>query len=113
MPTKSKWTEEMDNLLRGLLARKAAKSEIMIAFPLKTYNAIYLRMSRLKIDASHLDNPPESKSTWENYKIFRPPETERKCMTCGAPFMSSGPGHRLCMVHRRDSDDGTFAVKAR
>ena len=26
---------------------------------------------------------------------------ERKCMTCGTPFISTGPGHRMCGRCRR------------
>ena len=112
--TAGKWNAEMDNLLRSLVERKATKNEIMVAFPSKTYNAIYLRMYRLEADSDYLSKQPKrgapsaitiSKPKWN--------EVERKCMTCGTPFMSSGPGNRLCMIHRRDSDDGTFTVKTR
>ena len=113
MDTKSKWTEEMDNLLRGLMDRKAKKKDLMIAYPAKTYNAICQRMFRLRLDSSHLNDPPRENHKWESIKRYKPPEVQRKCMACGSVFMSSGPGNRLCMTHRRDSDDGTFAVKIR
>jgi len=113
MATKSKWTEEMEGLLRKLMTRKAKKKELMIAFPAKTYNALCQKMFKLKLDASYLKDPPRETHKWESIKRFKPPETERKCLACGQPFMSTGPGNRLCLNHRRESDDGTFTVKVR
>ena len=111
--TTGKWTEEADNLLRKLMNKKAPKAEIMAAFPSKTYNALYLRMYRLNINPNHLGSAPVRKGKWENVQKFTAPETERKCMTCKAPFMSSGPGHRLCAIHRRESEDVMYAVRGR
>jgi hypothetical protein len=112
--TAGKWTEETDNLLRELVAKKATKSEIMVAFPSKTYNAIYLRMYRLAVDSDYLSNQTKRGGS-SSITVSKPKchEVERKCMTCGTPFMSSGPGNRLCMIHRRENDDGTFTVKGR
>lgn len=103
------WTEEMDSLLRKLMARNASKKELMIAFPSKTYNALYLRMYKLRNNRTATDREIVKTS------ISRPKaqETERKCMTCGQPFMSTGPGNRLCMTHRRESEEGSYSVKAR
>ena len=109
VPTSGPWTEEMDGLLRKLMARKASKKELMVTFPSKTYNALYLRMHKLRNNKT-LAEREIVKTSISKPKIQ---ENERKCMTCGQPFMSTGPGNRLCMTHRRESNDGTFAVKIR
>lgn len=49
-----------------------------------------------------------SRRSWEGAhsvidRLQRPKMRERKCMTCGAPFMSEGPHNRLCNTHRHDS----------
>jgi len=111
--TSGNWTEEMDSLLRELMARKAAKKEIMVTFPSKTYDALYRRMYKLRIEAGHLAPPTKRGTPRAELRKFQPQEQERKCLTCGQPFMSSGPGNRLCITHRRENDDGTFAVKIR
>ncbi len=108
--TSGNWTEEMDNLLRELVASKATKKEIMIAFPSKTYDALYRRMYKLRIEAEHLATPTKRGTVRANLRKYQPPETERKCMTCGAVFMSTGPGNRLCVNHRREMNDGTYSV---
>ena len=109
--TSGRWTEEMDSLLRELVARDASKSEIMIAFPSKTYDALYRRIYKIKIAATNPDAATGRTHKWESIKRFKPPEFERKCMACGQPFMSVGPGNRLCMTHRRENDDGTYSVR--
>lgn len=39
---------------------------------------------------------------WRDYAKPRMPERKRRnCLCCGKPFMSAGPGNRLCDVHRR------------
>ena len=111
--TSGNWTEEMDSLLRELVAKNATKKEIMVAFPSKTYDALYRRMYKMKIASALLGDAPDKKHKWESIKRFKPPEIERKCLACGQPFMSAGPGNRLCMTHRRENDDGTFSVKIR
>ena len=111
--TTGNWTEEMDSLLRELVARKASKKEVMLAFPSKNYNSLYLRMYRIKAEAEHLPIPTQRGTVRANLRKFRPEEKERNCLTCGVKFMSSGPGNRLCMNHRRENDDGTFTVKTR
>lgn len=108
--TSGHWTEEMDNLLRELTARKATKKEIMVAFPSKTYDALYRRMYKLRIEAEHLAAPTKRGTVRASLRKYQPQETERKCMTCGAAFMSTGPGNRLCIIHRREASDGTYSV---
>lgn len=108
--TTGNWTEEMDNLLRELMARKATKKEIMVAFPSKTYDALYRRMYKLRIEAGHLSAPTKRGTPRPELRKYSPPEVERKCLTCGEKFMSSGPGNRLCVTHRRESNDGTYSV---
>jgi hypothetical protein len=109
--TAGNWTGEMDNLLRKLMAKNATKKEIMVAFPSKTYDALYRRMYKIKTEGGHA--PVERAPPSSDLKKFRPPEKERNCLTCGAVFMSSGPGNRLCMTHRRESEGGTYSVKIR
>jgi hypothetical protein len=111
--TSGNWTEEMDSLLRELMARKATKKEIMVAFPSKTYDALYRRMYKLRIEAEHLAAPTKRGTPRPELRKFHPEEKERNCLTCGQRFMSTGPGNRLCITHRRESDDGTFSVKGR
>lgn len=100
----------MDNLLRELMARKATKKEVMVAFPSKTYDALYRRMYKLRIEAEHLAAPTKRGTPRPELRKYMQAEVERNCMTCGAKFMSSGPGNRLCPTHRRENDDGVFRV---
>lgn len=109
--TAGNWTEEMDNLLRELMMRRATKKEIMVAFPSKTYDALYRRMYKMRLESEHLPAPTRRGTPRADLRRYMPPEVERKCLTCGAPFMSSGPGNRLCITHRRESDDGVFSVR--
>jgi len=108
--TMGKWTEEMDGLLRELMARRATKKEILVAFPSKTYDALYRRMYKLRIDAGHLAVPTKRGTPRAELRRYQPPEIMRNCMTCGAEFMSSGPGNRLCNEHRRQSNDGDYNI---
>lgn len=107
------WTEDMDNRLRELMARKAPKKEIMIAFPSKTYDALYRRMYKLRIEAGHLAPPTKRGTPRPDLRRYQPPEVKRKCLTCGAEFMSSGPGNRLCNEHRRQFSDGDYVIGKR
>lgn len=41
----------------------------------------------------------------------RPPKLkQRACLTCGKPFMSAGPGNRMCDFHRRLAGNPDYSV---
>lgn len=98
----------MDNLLLSLVTKRATKHELVTAFPSKSYDAIYRRLYKLRVDSGHLPKP-KTGAPRERSKPGKP-TAERRCMTCNAPFMSDGPGNRLCPTHRRESDDGSFRI---
>lgn len=60
--------------------------------------------------AAALPPPPRAPqpvfSDCRDYSKPKPPERKkRNCLCCGKPFMSFGPGNRLCDTHRRAEGD--------
>lgn len=105
----------MDSLLLSLIKRKAKTGEFLAAFPSKSLNALRLRANRLEVTLS--DMPITGKVPRGSISKPEPddpvPLKVRKCMACKTEFESTGPGHRLCNEHRRQSNDGDYSVRAK
>jgi len=117
MDTIGKWTKEMDKLLIKLIESGAKPKDFLIAFPSKSMNALRLRANKLSglHSVSFSGKAPQAPRA----SISKPepdspvPLKVRECMTCKAKFESTGPGHRLCNDHRRQSNDGDYPVRVR
>ncbi len=111
------WTPEMDELLQKLISKKSTAAQFMNAFPSKSLEALRKRASKLGIKDK--DVPMSGKKPSRGLSISKPKSAkyenlqERKCMTCGAKFMSHGVGNRLCVVHRSQSADNDYAVRVK
>jgi hypothetical protein len=109
------WTKEMDALLLRLIESRAKVGEFLAAFPSKSLNDMRLRAHRLNVNLQNMPltgKVPRGSISKPESDDAVPPKV-RNCMTCGAKFESFGPGNRLCNTHRRHSDNGDYAVRAR
>ena len=105
----------MDNLLISLIDSRAKRNDFLVAFPSKSLNALRLRANRLNGNLNTVSlSGKVPRSTISKPEPDDPvPLKVRECMTCKAKFESTGPGHRLCNDHRRQSNDGDYAVRVR
>ena len=108
----------MDSLLISLIESGAKSKEFLVAFPSKSLNALRLRANRLNDDL-HTVSLSGKASKVPRSTISKPepddpvPLKVRECMACKVKFESTGPGHRLCKDHRRQSNEGDYPVRVR
>ena len=108
----------MDSLLIRLIESKAKPKEFLVAFPSKSLNALRLRANRLNGNLNTVSlsgkAPQVPRSSISKPEPDDPvPLKVRECMACKVKFESTGPGHRLCNDHRRQSNDGDYPVRVR
>lgn len=105
----------MDKLLLKLIKSGAKSGEFLAAFPSKSLNALRLRAHRLEVNLKNM--PLAGKVPRGSISKPEPdapvPKKVRKCMACSVEFESTGPGHRLCNEHRRQSNDDDYTIGKR